>query len=632
MRISVNLEAKTGSFETDLNRAAKAAEKRSREIEKAFKQAGKVIGTSLVAAGGALALMTRNATIAAREFDNLAGVSGTSSTEFQRLANAAKSVGVEQDKLADIFKDTQDKVGDFLNTGGGPLADFFEKIAPQVEVTAEQFRNLSGPQALQLYASSLEKANLSQSEMTFYMEAIASDATSLLPLLKDGGLEFDRLGDAAERTGAILDQQTSQALNQVQKNADQLHNQFQGLQYSIVRELAPSLEALSNDFMDAANQGDFAARSAEGISYAFKGATLGVIALANGVQILGKTLAGVAAVNVEFFTGNFRGAIAAGSAALEDIQGDIEDVQRSYDSLFNSQPLSPASEGPVAPRAGIAPPRSSRATEEATKATKRLAEATSEYDRILALHLALAEEDEGRQRELNRLFEEASQVFDATRTPLENFNKEIERLNVLRDTFVNGKPLIDPETYERAVAQANEALDGLGKKAKDVTDDMTVYADQAARNMQDAFADFLFDPFEDGLSGLLKSFEQTLRKMAAQAAASEIFKKLDGLGNDDGKFGFDDFAGIVGSVFGGPRAAGGPVSAGKTYLVGENGPELFVSPSTGMIIPNHQVGDSSTTINQSFSITSNGPVSRATEQQLAAAAARGAQRASARNN
>lgn len=40
------------------------------------------------------------------------------------------------------------------------------------------------------------------------------------------------------------------------------------------------------------------------------------------------------------------------------------------------------------------------------------------------------------------------------------------------------------------------------------------------------------------------------------------------------------------------RAGGGPVAAGEAYLVGENGPELFVSNTSGAIIPNS--GTSST--------------------------------------
>jgi hypothetical protein len=114
-------------------------------------------------------------------------------------------VGIEQEKLADILKDVNDRVGDFLQTGGGPMADFFENIAPRVGVTADQFARLSGPEALQLYVSSLEKAGVSQQEMTFYLEAMASDTTRLIPLLQNGGAEMTRLGAQAQALGAILD-------------------------------------------------------------------------------------------------------------------------------------------------------------------------------------------------------------------------------------------------------------------------------------------------------------------------------------------------------------------------------------------------------------------------------------------
>ena len=43
---------------------------------------------------------------------------------------------------------------------------------------------------------------------------------------------------------------------------------------------------------------------------------------------------------------------------------------------------------------------------------------------------------------------------------------------------------------------------------------------------------------------------------------------------------------LGGGRFGGPRAMGGPVTTGTTYLVGENGPELFTPNMSGTIIPN----------------------------------------------
>jgi hypothetical protein len=60
-------------------------------------------------------------------------------------------------------------------------------------------------------------------------------------------------------------------------------------------------------------------------------------------------------------------------------------------------------------------------------------------------------------------------------------------------------------------------------------------------------------------------------------------------------------AGLIDSAFGGFRAAGGAVSAGKSYVVGERGAEMFVPSSNGTIVPNGGMGS---TIN----VTVNGAI------------------------
>lgn len=58
--------------------------------------------------------------------------------------------------------------------------------------------------------------------------------------------------------------------------------------------------------------------------------------------------------------------------------------------------------------------------------------------------------------------------------------------------------------------------------------------------------------------------------------------------------------GAIDNVFGGGRAAGGPVMGGTTYLVGEHGPELFTPSGNGSITPNNKLG-STTVINLNVS-------------------------------
>lgn len=70
--------------------------------------------------------------------------------------------------------------------------------------------------------------------------------------------------------------------------------------------------------------------------------------------------------------------------------------------------------------------------------------------------------------------------------------------------------------------------------------------------------------------------------------------------------------GNFGAIFGGARASGGPVTSNKAYLVGEQGPEIFVPSSSGSIIPNQSIGSSSTntTININVGLMTGSAIER----------------------
>ncbi len=234
-------------------RGAKRAEASMSNLQRRFSRVGRSLrsfGTTMstrvtapMVAG--FGLMARSAFNSAFEIERMAQLSNSGLVEFQRFAAGARDVGVEQDKLSDILKDTNDRIGDFIATGGGPMADFFENIAPKVGVTAEQFAKLSGPEALQLYVSSLEKAGLNQQEMTFYMEALASDATALLPLLRNNGAEMDRLADSAENAGAVMKAETITALNNSREALRAAGDAAKGLSQQFMAALAPAFERIA---------------------------------------------------------------------------------------------------------------------------------------------------------------------------------------------------------------------------------------------------------------------------------------------------------------------------------------------------------------------------------------------------
>lgn len=248
--LTYSLIAEIGGFTGGLDKAGREADKRAKAIQSTVTKIGGAVGVAATAAGAAVADWTRDLVMSATQVERLAALSGASTKSFQEMAYGAKTFGIEQEKLADILKDTQDKIGDFMQTGGGAMADFFEQIAPKVGVTADQFRKLSGPDALQLYVSSLEKAKVSQSEMTFYLEAIASDATALLPLLRNNGTAYQELALKANAYGLVLDSNVIENSKELRRQVQDLEAMYQGFKNEIGSATIPVLVALGKTVKD----------------------------------------------------------------------------------------------------------------------------------------------------------------------------------------------------------------------------------------------------------------------------------------------------------------------------------------------------------------------------------------------
>lgn len=191
-------------FETDAKKNLSGVSQGFDFLGAAASRLGLTLSAGALAAGFVQSI--KSAIDMGAEISNLARIAGTGTTEFQKFAIAAQTVGVDQAKLADILKDVNDKFGDYMSTGAGPLADFFDNIAPKVGLTKEAFMGLSSDQALGKYVKALQDAGVNQQELTFYMEALASDATVLNPLLADNARVLTSIGDSAEKTGRILDE------------------------------------------------------------------------------------------------------------------------------------------------------------------------------------------------------------------------------------------------------------------------------------------------------------------------------------------------------------------------------------------------------------------------------------------
>jgi hypothetical protein len=151
---------------------------------------------------------------------------------------------------------------------------------------------------------------------------------------------------------------------------------------------------------------------------------------------------------------------------------------------------------------------------------------------------------------------EAARIFDETRTAAERYAIELEKLN---DLVASGA--LDSDTYARAMEGLKESTDDATEKAKALNSEFESVFSGIVTGAKDG---------KEALADLFNSFADQLARSAFQ-------------GLNAGLFGQGGIGAVLAPLFGGGRAGGGPVMAGWSYMVGENGPEKVTMGGNGYV-------------------------------------------------
>ena len=152
------------------------------------------------------------------------------------------------------------------------------------------------------------------------------------------------------------------------------------------------------------------------------------------------------------------------------------------------------------------------------------------------------------------------------------FETEIKIQEIMKGTV---------DITEDEIRKKLDKLDVLAKEQEEI---------QKVKNLYDSIASSIETGIVDALEGAIngtKTLGDVARSVFAQIQRSLI------------QFGVNAFLGGLpgglGKFFSG-KANGGPVSAGKSYMVGERGPEMFVPNTGGRIVPNSDMGSSTNVV------------------------------------
>ena len=156
---------------------------------------------------------------------------------------------------------------------------------------------------------------------------------------------------------------------------------------------------------------------------------------------------------------------------------------------------------------------------------------------------------------------------------LTNLENELELLKLDNKGTENG---LHDDTIRKLEAQI-DLQKAVVANAKALVDPFRQVSNIIAQDMSNAIKGLI-----QGTQTLNEALNNVLNKLA------DAFLNMALFGNTGGSL--EKGVGILGSIFGGFLANGGQAKAGKPYMVGERGAELFVPKTSGTVIPNNELG------------------------------------------
>ena len=626
--LTIDIAANLARLESDLGKANRLSQKFAEDQQKRYARIGKLIGGAIATfATGAFAGWIKESIDAADAAAETAQAIGISIEAYQGLSFAASTAGVEQEGLTGALTKFNKTISQAA-AGGKKQSAAFADLGLNVRDANGDLKDadkllLEVADKFQGYADGANKTAIAQ-------DLFGKSGAKLIPLLNSGKQGITDLTDQAQRLGLVMSAEAAAAADQFNDNLTVLAGVSRGMANNLAADLLPAMNDIAGLMLDLADNSDAAAESSSFLGDVLKVVTSVAIALGANLQGDAIGIAGLAAAAVQAANGDF--AIAADTLAQANADIDAatakaeERINKLWDGTYRKQGEE-ASE--TAKKFRVEMERTTEETNKGATASQKAAEAIDKQIEALKEQAATVGMTTT-QTNLYKLAQDGATkaqlesaaaalgIVDAYEQSQQAIKDTAERLDAFKrvqeSVFTDGQKVLndyqkDVETLRASLnagdinqTQYDNVMDGLDKglsksqdKLTETKDAMSVFADEAARNAQDSFADFLFDPFADGVDGMAANFGKVIQRMVAEAAAAQIMDLM--LGKTDkttgdrtggllaaGMSAASSFFGFGG--FGGGKAVGGPVQAGKLYEVGENNAaELFMSNGRQYMIP-----------------------------------------------
>lgn len=578
--LTIDLNARLANIERDMGKMAHVAEKEGQRMQAAFARVGASVAALGVGLGiGGLAAFVKSSIDAADNLNDLSKKTGVAVEQLAGFDLAARSSGTSLEDIGGAMGKLNKTMGEAAG-GNKEAAAMLEALG----VTAKK-----PEEALYQLADAFGRMGSEGDKARAFSAVLGKSWQNLAPLLSEGGDGLRALVEEGKRLNPVTQEMAANA-DKFNDSLERLKARAGGVGIAIANDLLPSMNKMFTD-MEAGTR----------IFGSFGNALLKIGLQINPFDSVADGLAKYRAEvkRLQQLQAGSRGEVAAmlepqveeakrklewykhlqqqEALALNDKFGTGAYKQARVPALPNIKLPGLGASGGAKAKADkldtIDPFGKQRAAAEAEVLRRAVDEQNAAYDALAATRDEQIEQDEKAAASLGRVREAMLDILD----PVQKYRDELAKVDGLVDAG-----LFTPEQAAAARLYWNEQMDaaaGFGKVLRDDVGKSADIAKELGMTFSSAFEDAIVagKEFSDILDGIAKDITRIfIRKAVTEPIAAglgDIFK------------GFD-----LGAIFGGGKASGGPVDAGRAYLVGEKGPELFVPPASGNIVPNNQLG------------------------------------------
>lgn len=238
--LTIDLVAKVGGFVSGMDKAERASQKWSQQVQKdaaastvAILSIGTALKATAVSVGAAGFALLKSTAEQVSATDQWAKSLKISTQELLAWQFAAERAGVQGDQMADIFKDLGDKIGDAILNKSGEAVDALDSLG----LSAEKLSKVSPDQQMLAIGEALGKISTNAGKVTI-LESLGNDLSKLLPLFDNNNEKLKQFIQLAKDYGVAPDPQSIDDLVKVNNLFLDMEAQVKGLKMEIASGLA----------------------------------------------------------------------------------------------------------------------------------------------------------------------------------------------------------------------------------------------------------------------------------------------------------------------------------------------------------------------------------------------------------